>query len=294
MEKEEHNGNNRLSRLTSRIQKKTATILSFGIIIVLIAGVLSGIGHSNVFANHDYSSSGSTSEECKNDQNPSSTDNSMNTDSSNNNAATATASKNLTSPVEFMMIMRDLWVDHIVWTRQFIVDSASDLPSVNETTHRLLNNQEDIGNAIKPFYGNDAGNKLTDLLKQHILIAADLVKAAKVGNQTAVADANNRWAQNANDIAHFLSNANPNWSEQDLRNMLYSHMNATKAEAVARLQGNYKDDIAAFDKVHKQAMQMADQLSLGIIKQFPDKFEHNISINALMAMNDKMMMAAHK
>ncbi len=287
MDEKELNSDSRCPRSTTRrIQRRTTTILSFGIVIVLISAVLSGVGHSKVFANNGYSISNSGSEETKkSDQNPSSSMHDSTIMDPSNTSANAMTSKSLTNPIEFMMTMRDLWTDHIVWTRQFIVDSSSDLPSLNYTTHRLLRNQEDIGNAIKPFYANDGGNKLADLLKQHILIAADLVKAAKAGNQSAVADANAMWINNANDIAHFLANANPNWNEQDLRNMLYNHLNATKAEAVARLQGDYKEDIVAFDKVHNQAMQMADQLSLGIIKQFPDKFEHNISISTLLAMN---------
>src|SRR5688572_21804546 len=68
--------------------------------------------------------------------------------------------------------MRKLWEDHITWTRLFIVSEAADLPDKAATTERLLRNQVDIGNAIKPYYGDPAGNKLADLLKDHIMIAA--------------------------------------------------------------------------------------------------------------------------
>ena len=191
------------------------------------------------------------------------------------NTATATLNETTTTVTisNFAEAMRNLWVDHIVWTRQFIVDSASDLPSLNDTTNRLLKNQEDIGNAIKPYYTDEAGNQLTDLLKSHILIAADLVNAAKAGNDNAVADADERWSDNADAIATFLADANPNWSEEELSDMLHDHLNVTRAEAVARLQGNYAADIEAFDAVHAQAMQMADALSEGIIAQFPQRFE---------------------
>jgi hypothetical protein len=191
------------------------------------------------------------------------------------NTATATLNDTTTTVTisNFAETMRDLWVDHIVWTRQFIVDSASDLPSLNDTTNRLLKNQEDIGNAIKPYYGDEAGNQLTDLLKSHILIAADLVNAAKAGNESAVTDADERWSDNADEIATFLADANPNWGEEELSGMLHDHLNVTRAEAVARLQGNYATDIEAFDAVHAQAMHMADALSDGIIAQFPQRFE---------------------
>ena len=69
----------------------------------------------------------------------------------------------------------------------------------------MLKNQEDIGNAIVPYYGAAAGQQLTDLLKQHILIAVDLVSAAKAGDQAKQNDADRRWHANAADLATFLS-----------------------------------------------------------------------------------------
>ncbi|WP_187147636.1 acetylglutamate kinase [Candidatus Nitrososphaera gargensis] len=122
------------------------------------------------------------------------------------------------------------------------------MPSLDQTSERLLDNQEDIGNAVKPYYGEKAGDQLTKLLKEHILIAADLVNAAKAGDNSAVADADQRWSDNADDIAAFLAKANPNWDEDELSHMLHDHLKVTKDEAVARLQSDYEADIEAFDK----------------------------------------------
>ena len=167
--------------------------------------------------------------------------------------------------------MRKLWSDHVLWTRQYIVDAAAGSPSADAASKRLLKNQEDIGNAIAPYYGSAAGSKLTDLLKQHILIAVDVVAAAKAGDNAKLADADKRWHDNAGDIAGFLSAANRNWPKQTLLSMLNEHLALTTQEATARLQQRWDDDIAAFDKVFSQSMMMADALSDGIIKQFPRK-----------------------
>lgn len=167
--------------------------------------------------------------------------------------------------------MRKLWSEHVLWTRQYIVDAAAGLPSADATSKRLLRNQEDIGNAIVPYYGSAAGAKLTDLLKQHILIAVDVVAAAKAGDNAKLSDADKRWHDNAADLATFLSSANPNWPKQALLSMLNEHLALTTQEATARLQQRWDDDIAAFDKVFSQAMMMADALSDGIAKQFPGK-----------------------
>ncbi len=169
--------------------------------------------------------------------------------------------------------MRKLWEDHITWTRLVIISVAADLPDAGPTTQRLLQNQADIGAAIKPFYGDAAGDKLTALLRDHILIAADILTAAKAGDSAKVNDALARWYTNADDIAGFLSSANPkNWPLAEMKAMMRAHLDRTLEEAVARLHGDYAADIAAYDSVHQQALEMADMLSAGIIKQFPQKF----------------------
>jgi hypothetical protein len=174
--------------------------------------------------------------------------------------------------------MRKLWEDHITWTRLFIVSAATEagnLPDLAPTVDRLLANQVDIGNAIKPFYGAAAGDHLTALLRVHILTAAEIVADAKAGNAAGVADASARWYANADEIATFLHGANPaNWPLADLKAMMKSHLDLTLKEAVARLQGRYADDVAAYDEVHAEILGMADMLSAGIIRQFPSAFAH--------------------
>jgi hypothetical protein len=153
------------------------------------------------------------------------------------------------------------------------VGVAANLPDLNATVERLLKNQEDLGNAVKAFYGEAAGNQLTTLLKSHIVIAAEILMAAKAGNATAVNDAINRWYTNANDIATFLTNANPkNWPIAETKAMMKEHLDLTLNEAVEYLAGNYTASIATYELVHTQILGMADMLSSGIIRQFPNMF----------------------
>jgi hypothetical protein len=175
--------------------------------------------------------------------------------------------------IKFRNQMRKLWEDHIVWTRQFIVSSVADLPDADTAAGRLLANQDHIGNAIKPYYGDDAGEALSALLRDHILIAADILTAAKSGDSAGFEDANGRWNDNANQIADFLSVANPtNWSQDEMREMMAEHLEWTLAEAVARLNADWDADVAAYDRIHRDILHMADMLSVGIIKQFPGRF----------------------
>lgn len=169
--------------------------------------------------------------------------------------------------------MRKLWEDHIIWTRNVILNIIDELPGTTEAVNRLLQNQVDIGNAIKPYYGNAAGNQLTTLLQQHITIAADLLNALDDGNTALFNTKWTEWVANADAIAAFLSSANPtNWPLTEMQNMMHDHLNATAAEAAARKNANYAADVTAFDNVHLQILQMADMLTEGIVKQFPNRF----------------------
>src|ERR1044071_595022 len=177
-----------------------------------------------------------------------------------------------TSSDELRTNLRKLWEDHTMYTRNVILNIIDDLPGTNEAVARLLQNQVDIGNAIKPIYGAEAGNKLTDLLKEHIVIAADLLKAAKANNDAEFKTINDKWLKNADDIAAFLSSANSkNWSLEDMKKMMHDHLSLTTQEAVARIKKDYKADIDAFDKVRAEILEMSDMLATGIIKQFPEK-----------------------
>lgn len=170
--------------------------------------------------------------------------------------------------------MRKLWEDHITWTRLVIIGVFEDLPDLDPSVQRLLQNQVDIGDAIKPFYGEQAGEQLTALLTDHILIAAEILQAAKNGDTAAMENAIDRWYANADDIAEFLHAANPkHWPLEEMKHMMREHLDLTLEEAVAYLNGDYDGSIAAYDLIHLQALEMADMLSTGIIKQFPNKFK---------------------
>jgi hypothetical protein len=169
--------------------------------------------------------------------------------------------------------MRKLWEDHVTWTRLAIVSLEGGTPDADATVARLLRNQVDLGNAIKPYYGAKAGTGLTRLLKSHILIAADVIAAAKASDKAKLADAQARWVQNADQIAAFLHAANPrHWPLGALKHEMHMHLDLTTAEAVAHLQQNWPADVAAYDRVHDHILHMSDVLADGIVAQFPGRF----------------------
>src|SRR6267143_4091222 len=168
--------------------------------------------------------------------------------------------------------MRKLWSDHVFYTREYIIAAGLGTSNADAAAERLLKNQEHIGGAVAQYYGRDAGNKLTSLLKQHIMIAVELVKGAKSGNQKKFQEEDKKWSENAEEIASFLSGENPNWPRRDVSDLLKQHLDLTKKEAVAILGKKWKDAVAAFDDIYTEILTLSDALYKGIVKQFPDKF----------------------
>jgi hypothetical protein len=175
--------------------------------------------------------------------------------------------------VEMRMAMRMLWEDHIAYTRNYIISELGGLPDSDAAAQRLLRNQDDIGNAFKPYYGDIAGKTLSVLLRDHIQDATEVVAAAKSGDQAKLAEAQKKWSANGKEIAKFLSGANPNWSRKTLEEMLQTHLDLTSAEVVARLASDWAADIKAYDDGHAHMLIFADMLADGIAKQFPAKFK---------------------
>jgi hypothetical protein len=167
---------------------------------------------------------------------------------------------------------RLLWEQHVWWTRTFIISTAFNSPDLEAATQRLLRNPKDFQAALEPLYGRETAATFAKLLTEHLLIAAELVQAAKAGDTARAADAERRWYINANQIACFLARINPFWSEEEWRSALYEHLAITKDEAVAILTGNYEQSIRIFDQVELQALEMADMMTEGIARQFPRRF----------------------
>jgi hypothetical protein len=168
--------------------------------------------------------------------------------------------------------MRKLWEDHVTWTRLAIVTFADGSAGFDATAQRLLRNQADLGAVVGSFYGAAAGEGLTRLLTEHITIAVELLQAAKAGDSASIDDARTRWYANADDIADFLSAANPrNWPQELMRADMRAHLDQTLTEATAELGGDHPASVAAYEDIHVHILALADLLTSGLIAQFPSR-----------------------
>lgn len=171
-------------------------------------------------------------------------------------------------PQELTEALRRLWIEHVLWTRFFIVSTAFSLPDLSFVTSRLLQNPGDFGNVLRRFYGPKITEEFVRLLTDHLVIAAALVSAAKAGNTPEAERQRALWYQNAEQIARFLAGINPFWCEAQWRALLFEHLRLTEEEAVQILTGQYEQSIRQYDLIQAEALVMADVMARGILQQF--------------------------
>jgi len=173
---------------------------------------------------------------------------------------------------ELRVTMRKLWVSNAIWMREYIVNTIGGDLSLDAASKRLAKSQDDIGRAFAPFYGAETGTKVTTLLRQHTSLVKEMIEASMAKDTAKLKESDKRWRANADSITTLLSTVNPtNWPMATIQPVVVGGMNLTIAETNARLKRDYNADVEAFDTILAQSLNLADMLSNGIIKQFPNK-----------------------
>lgn len=170
--------------------------------------------------------------------------------------------------LQLLNILRRLWFEHVMWTRSFIMSAAFNWGDLDAVTKRLLRNPADFASILKKLYGNKAAMEFENLFTDHLLIAAQLVKAAKEGDAKTVDEQRKKWYANADDIANFLGEINPHWSKKTWIDLLYNHLKMTENEAIQILSEKYPESIVQYDSIQEEALKMADEMAHGIFSQF--------------------------
>jgi hypothetical protein len=178
-------------------------------------------------------------------------------------------SKNI---LELNNVIRKLWTDHVIWTKMAISSIVNDTPDKKNIEKRLLRNPEDFEKLFAEYFNFTIAKKFSELLKEHLLIAADLVIAAKNENKNEINMLNEKWYKNAEEIAEFLSSINQYWNKKEMEQMMFKHLELVLAQAVSIIDNKYEDSIKLFDETMNQALKMADTYTEGFIKKFPEKF----------------------
>jgi len=168
--------------------------------------------------------------------------------------------------------MRYRWEQHVYWTRMLIMSISEHLQDQTATTNKLLQNPNDIAAIYAKFYPETVAKKISALLTEHLQIGAQIITAVRDGKTAQAEMLQKSWAKNADDMAKAFASINPHYNYEELQKMLMAHLNMTSQEVVAYISKDYVKSIAAFDNIEKEALEMADYFSNGIMMQFNEQF----------------------
>jgi hypothetical protein len=169
--------------------------------------------------------------------------------------------------------MRGLWTDEADWTRLVLTANAADASDASEidaAAQRLSRDPIEIGEAVKPFYGERAGQELAVLLRGHLRGAAEVLSAVRANDAAGLEAARRAWYANAGEIAAFLSDADPRrFPRAEVEPMLRVPMDLVLHAASDQRQGRLSESLSDFDRARREGQHVAEMLSVGILDPAP-------------------------
>lgn len=177
------------------------------------------------------------------------------------------------SEMQLRMALRDAWDVHARWTRGYIVSLLADLPDSTRAKLRLVEGANDVADGMNPYYRGTTMPELANVMKRNVLLAGRAVAAVRSGDSVAIAAARSNWSAGTDSLAQSLAMINPNWPVIKLGASLQRYQDQTWRQMAARSRRDWTADIAAYDQTYIEARAIADALSAGIVKQFPDRFK---------------------
>jgi len=170
---------------------------------------------------------------------------------------------------ELSVTLRKLWAQQAFLTRNYMLAELNETGDSPIALEQLLLNQEQFGDAFVEYYGQQVGQQISTLFKEHVLIAVDLLAAAKVKSISRLRQLDKQWRTNAQEMVTLLHTINPHLEEKDLKALWKAHLTLTAEEVMARLSKKWKADLKKFEEIFEQSLEIADYLAAGIKIQFP-------------------------
>jgi len=174
--------------------------------------------------------------------------------------------------VDARLEMRHLWAQQVSIMHAYIVSATSDLPDTEWLMKSATRNADDIAAAVTAYYSSAYGAKLSALLREHVILFSDAVRMAREREKDEMGPVQDKLDRNGHEIVSFLADANPNWSAGELDDVIEAHINYENDQLMARIDHDWDSDNKAWIEAGKNAMKLADMLSQGLERQFPDRF----------------------
>lgn len=161
--------------------------------------------------------------------------------------------------------MRLAWLNHVYWTRMYLMSAVADNADQQAVEERLLETADEITDVFARYLPIATTRQLRNLLTEHIEIAGQIIQALKAKNMSDYDALVQEWYRNANQMAALFASHNPYFESRETRNMLLNHLDLTREEIEHQVNGEYEQSIDVFRDVEQQALAMADYFARGLL-----------------------------
>ncbi|RGX92971.1 LysM domain-containing protein [Roseburia sp. OF03-24] len=161
--------------------------------------------------------------------------------------------------------MRLAWLNHVYWTRMYLMSAVADNADQQAVEERLLETADEITDVFARYLPIATTRQLRNLLTEHIEIGGQIIQALKAKNMSDYDALVKEWYRNANQMAALFASHNPYFESRETRNMLLNHLDLTREEIEQQVNGEYEQSIDVFRDVEQQALAMADYFARGLL-----------------------------
>jgi hypothetical protein len=169
--------------------------------------------------------------------------------------------------------LRDLWIGHVFWVRNVVVaELAGDAPAQKVAEEQVVANAQSIAASIEPFYGTEAKEKLLTLLAGHYGAVSAYLNASVANSDAMKTEATSNLIGNAEEIASFLSSANPYLPKDTVDGLLQAHGSHHIAQIQQLQAKDYAGEAQTWADMSQHMYVIADAIADALAKQFPARF----------------------
>jgi hypothetical protein len=169
--------------------------------------------------------------------------------------------------------LRDLWVGHIFWIRNVSLATFNkNDEALKAAEQQVVANAQAIAATIEPFYGGAAKESFFKLLAAHYGAVKAYLVATAGGGAPAQATATQSLTSNAEEIAVFLSKANPYLPKDTLHGLLLAHGGHHIQQIQELKERKYVVEARTWEDMKDHIYQIADATADALAKQFAKEF----------------------
>lgn len=162
--------------------------------------------------------------------------------------------------------------EHISLTSETVRASYDNHESSTALVDQLDKNSQEIAGIIGGVYGEEAKSAFLKTWRDHVTFFVNYTVSAKSNDKEGKEQALSDLEDYSRESAEFFAGLNSNLTADSLKPLFTKHRDLIIALIDDYVGAKYVESLDKESQAYEQAGKLADTLTDGIIKQFPDKF----------------------